>query len=407
MKVFFYVTVGSLLGVLNACIQSPVREFFPPAAPESISRAPADIQSPNTEIEEELSSETETDQVSAAEPSMSHLPPPKITLLPQRTFASEGNPAWPPLFGEDGRSYIFAGPRLYVFSAQGQQEKETILPASIIGPPQLSPLGLLITDRASDIAIYDLYGQQRWRRSNISITRLNPLRYLDADTLVVSDLGQGVLGLNAEGKPKWVFLGENIVGRVPTAGKNGLLYAFVLPNHLYALSPETGEMKWLYQASGPLTDLPPIFDEKGTVYFSTHNGYIHAIDKHGFQAWSHVARDENFDLALAVGPKRVIYAISRTGQLSALSRDSGKILWKRQLPNNPLTSPAIGQDGRIYLAINGPELYVLSAQGELEWQHTFDKGLTITGVKLDKQGLLHVTGSTGQWLRFQTPSLAY
>jgi len=174
---------------------------------------------------------------------------------------------------------------------------------------------------------------------------------------------------------KWKFETEAAVSTSVTIGINDSVHIACEDGKLYTLDTN-GVLLWSYDTNSPLLSSPTVGPD-GTVYVGSRDGKLFAIDVNGELRWTH--RTESFIYSSpAVAPDGKIYACSQDGIVYALAHD-GSELWSfetngpAQLRGSIFASPAIGDDGAVYIAgLYEPNLYALDPNdGSVKWVCNF------------------------------------
>jgi outer membrane protein assembly factor BamB len=79
----------------------------------------------------------------------------------------------------------------------------------------------------------------------------------------------------------------------PVVGDDGTIYAGVVQNVrdrnprgvLVAINSTSHQVKWQYQANGPI-ECTPVLGDDGVIYFGDNNGTVHALDPGGKSLWT-------------------------------------------------------------------------------------------------------------------------
>ncbi len=103
----------------------------------------------------------------------------------------------------------------------------------------------------------------------------------------------------------------------PAIGGDGTLYVGSLDGSLYAVNPDTGENKWRFKTAGTYLIGSPTVDGSGNVFVGDSDGMFYALSS------------------------------------------SGKELWRYPAQSNIASSPAIGDDGKIFFTSYDSHLYAL------------------------------------------------
>ena len=144
---------------------------------------------------------------------------------------------------------------------------------------------------------------------------------------------------------------------------DGILYASAAapdstePDHaIYALDPATGQTIWSYETSGAVDWPRP---EGEVVYVGSEDGYLHALNSRtGELRWRH--RIEGGDVAWgpATLARGIVYFGSAGCCAYALDADTGQLLWRFET-DGLVSSPAVSQEGWVYLASTEGSVYAL------------------------------------------------
>jgi len=113
---------------------------------------------------------------------------------------------------------------------------------------------------------------------------------------------------------------------------------------------------------------------KGSVYVSSQDGYLYALDKAGGrERWKlHIGGQNNSSPAVA---ESLVYAGSETGVLHAVDAESGRTRWELRTGGAIASSPLVAQ-GRVYVGSQDGYLYALDAlTGRQGWRFKTDAGI--------------------------------
>ncbi len=169
----------------------------------------------------------------------------------------------------------------------------------------------------------------------------------------------------ADGTQEWLLETTGQPG-APAIGPDGTSYLHVTPNTLLAINPD-GSEKWNLPLTGMQYVQPapsPAIGVDGTVYVvSKENGdpALVAVSVSGGELWR-VAEPGGFDAFSPVidGDGTVIFPVQGT-DLIALSSSDGAERWRIDLGGGDyvVASPAIGEDGTLYVKSNKGYLIAL------------------------------------------------
>jgi len=174
---------------------------------------------------------------------------------------------------------------------------------------------------------------------------------------------------------KWAFETDGPVTAGIALGANGRAHIACEDGNIYTVSPE-GLLEWSYDVNSPLYSSPSVGAD-GTVYVGAENGKLYAIDANGVLRWTH-STNELIYSSPAVSSDGKVFFGSADGKLYALGSD-GSELWSFAtaklgwLNGSILTSPAIGNDGAVYIGgLFDPNLYALDPNdGSIKWACNF------------------------------------
>ncbi|MEJ2696608.1 MAG: PQQ-binding-like beta-propeller repeat protein [Candidatus Sulfobium sp.] len=225
-------------------------------------------------------------------------------------------------------------------------------------------------------------------------TNMDVLVYSCGVTVTIGRL----YAVNPDGSKKWEFALSGVVNSSPTIGTDGTIYiasegdilndrtnicddtsdfppsdadpGYPVNGHLYALNPD-GTLKWEFRALGPMDSSPSIGSD-GTIYVGSDGTVT------GYGATSHEY--------VTVAPKTIgyLYALDPSGQLK----------WFTDLFGNVKSSPAIGNDGTIYVGSDKEDFFALSPDGSIKWQFP-TRGPVRSSPALASDGTIYVGSDDG------------
>lgn len=177
-----------------------------------------------------------------------------------------------------------------------------------------------------------------------------------------------ITALKADGTLKWAK--EYPGSQGPGLSADGKTVYVASGSSLIAASSVDGSKQWEFKAAGNMVFGPTIGSD-GTIYQGSWDKYFYAIDPGGSLKWKYLTKgtisypaslDKNGHIYLGggdahFGPDGNVYAFDNTG----------KLLWTYDTKMLRVGTPAVGQDGLIYLPAS-PKLIVLNQDGKLQWQ---------------------------------------
>src|ERR1035437_6517406 len=138
----------------------------------------------------------------------------------------------------------------------------------------------------------------------------------------------------------------------------------LVPITVTSRPPQTGQIRWRFQADGDYIPNRPAVGTDGTVYASDVYGHLYAVDPTGGLKWIFNGSGGNVSL----GQDGTIY-VGSTTSIFALT-PNGTLKW--QFDQSPsafiMLGPNVGPDGNIYVvATQGMGVFSLTSQGSLRW----------------------------------------
>lgn len=257
----------------------------------------------------------------------------------------------------------------------------------------------------------------------------------------------------AENSPQWVRFGLELtpasgtllwktsVGPTdssPALGPDGTIYLFGADQSLYALSPD-GQVQWTFRAGGAILSASVAIAKDKTIYFGADDGNLYALAPDGKEKWRFAA-DLPIRSSPAIGPDGTIYvgsgsqpsesaklyAVQPNGTMKGRPVDvEGGVVSSPALSKNALyvgaldrrvyavnlegfyrqwrfragdalqSSPAIGEDGTIYIGADDGYLYALAPDGKEKWRfQTNDRIVSSAAIGAD--GTIYVGSLDGR-----------
>ncbi len=234
-------------------------------------------------------------------------------------------------------------------------------------------------------------------------------------TPVLSDDGVVYFGSNdgklhavqTDGTPVWSLELEGIPTSAPAIGPGGSIFVGTntesSEGYLYSIGPE-GDVYWRY-ATGQITYSSPAVDQYGNAYIGSDDGSLYALDGQGRRRWTYEFEDPVISSPV-ITPNSEILVTTAT-VLSALDLD-GNFLWKFS-PTGSLfgmeeqsgfaaASPALDEEGNIYIGGVLGDLHCLDAGGSEQWSLTLKEpslmdpipATVLSSPIVDASGMLYI-----------------
>jgi len=144
--------------------------------------------------------------------------------------------------------------------------------------------------------------------------------------------------------------------------------------------PDTATVKWIFPTTGQIYGSAAIGDD-GTIYIGTRGGSytnsrLYAINPDGSMKWEYTSPSHYIDSTPAVAQDGTIYVGCWDTKLYAINPD-GTNKWEFSDPiyGFVYSSPAIAQDGTIYIGNNNKKLYAINPDGTKKWDFSTGKAI--------------------------------
>jgi outer membrane protein assembly factor BamB len=145
--------------------------------------------------------------------------------------------------------------------------------------------------------------------------------------------------------------------------------------------PARGQLRWSYRTGGRITGRPAVGAD-GAVYVSSHDGQLHALDRHGRLRWKH-----DLGAVAFAGPllaRGRLHVGTDAGELHVIGTD-GAGLRRLAMPGPVERAPAAGPGGLILCAA-GRHLVALDDAYRERWR--VSAGSKIFGAPVSAAGLI-------------------
>ncbi len=268
--------------------------------------------------------------------------------------------------------------------------------------------------------------------------------YLDARASVaIGDDGTVYFGANntklyalkPDGSPKWQVTTEGGIWSEPVIGPDGTIYVNSGNQKLYAFNPN-GSQKWAFALAGTYTWLlsSPAVGSDGTIYIGTagvSGKRAVAVNPDGTLQWQNDV-DGSIFASPAIGPDGTVYFQTNENTLYAFysssegladspwpkyrggasntgrARQNPRVAWQFDTGSNiQWSSPALADDGTVYIGSSSDSLIALNPDGKRQWAYATDGpiiaspvvGPDSTVIVGSTDSLLHAVNpdGTGKW----------
>jgi len=211
-------------------------------------------------------------------------------------------------------AHLSAGPEvLWSFQAE----------AAFISTPVSDGNSLFLTDIEGNIYSLDLTnGAVNWMISISNSFESSPL--VSGSTLICITLDGRIMAINKKnGNIIWENTLEGRIISSPVALPGKDIYLGSYDSHMYALSPDDGQIVWKYKTGSYINGSVSLIDEM--LYFGGCDGVIRCVNTEGIDIFSIDRESYMPGSPAAVGNS--IYSAHYDGSISAISTDESRIIW--------------------------------------------------------------------------------
>ena len=261
-----------------------------------------------------------------------------------------------PAIADDGTIYFGSRDwRFYAVSAQGGLKWTFPTGAWVDSSPAIGADGTIYFG-SWDTNFYALNpdGTKKWSFPSGGIIDSSPAIGADG-TIYFGSHDKNFYALNPDGSKKWAFATGGQIASSPAIGADGTIYFSSTDGNLYALRPD-GTERWRLHTGG-VSESSPVLDGQGVIYLDV-NHVATAVSAEGKKLWDYHAV-HLIDTSAAVAADRTVYFPAPWRDLIAFG-PAGEIRWRLALDTAVSVSPAIGDNGTIYVT-EGKYLNALAA----------------------------------------------
>jgi outer membrane protein assembly factor BamB len=237
-------------------------------------------------------------------------------------------------------------------------------------------------------------------------------------TIYAPVVGDGLYALSPDGTPKWHDPTQEILDRAAAIGADGTVYLVPL-RHLDAIHPD-GSLAWSFQDphSADFTlESAPVIGNDGTIYEASEHDAIYAFNPDGAVKWHYRIPGDTFSSSPAIGGDGTLYVGGHDLHTLYAITPGGKLKWKFEAGRNFEAPPSIGPDGTVYVANDVGILYAINPDGTLKWQQSLEAGPDRYGphmirdtATIGNNGILYVGSDDGTLYAFHldgTPAWSF
>ncbi len=162
----------------------------------------------------------------------------------------------------------------------------------------------------------------------------------------------------------WTFTTQqNVVGQA-VEGPNGVVYIGSRDRNLYALNPD-GSALWQRDLGADIYSTPALVGD--VVYAGSDANFFFILDAATGEVRTHLRTEGDVDTGIAVNDAG--YAFFGAGRDLWSVTPQGTVAWRFRAGDKIFSSPAIADDGTIYVGAQDDYLYAIQPNGELRWRY--------------------------------------
>ncbi len=240
-------------------------------------------------------------------------------------------------------------------------------------------------------------GHSVWYKWTAPVSGNFQLAAFSAELDMVSAVYQGstVAGLTLVGADNNAS-GVNVDSLVPFTASAGQTYYFQVDNVEATGGNFTlmvNDASWQFAAGGYGLTTCPAVGADGTLFVSSLDGNLYAVNPDGSPKWSFAAGGYFDNSSPALGAGGTVVAGASDGFLYAVQQATGALAWKFQAANPISSTPAMGADGTVYFH-DDLGLYAVTASGVQKW-HTAVNGHSYSSPVIGSGGTVYLGTPAG------------
>lgn len=287
-------------------------------------------------------------------------------------YFSGGDPPTSAAIGDDGTLYAgFENGMFIAINADGSEKWShdfyagSPISASLRSSPAIGPDGTIyfgadyedLSDSTRYGKLHAFYpdGTLKWSFTVGGFVRSSPAIASDGTVYVGSD-DEKIYAINSDGTEKWSVSTGNMVRSSPVIGSDGTVYIGSGDGKVYAIL-----------SSAPLADAPwPMFR-----YDLSHTGRKKTDKIEGTLKWMRMIGSEGYSIhsSPAIDDDGTVYVGSSDGNLYAINSD-GTEKWSYLAGGIYNSSPAVGSDGTVYIGTTTSKLLAVNPDGTQKWEYS-------------------------------------
>ncbi len=262
--------------------------------------------------------------------------------------------------------------------------------------PSIAPDGTIyLLDEFGYVHALNPSGTRKWRSTVSSGNAYGGAVALGPDgTLYFGDDIGYVYALDpVTGARKWRFLTGDVIWTSPAVAADGTIYVKSDDGLLYAFNPD-GTKRWQFSIPGD-TYSSPVIATDGTIYIgSGDDSALYALNPDGTQKWK-VSLGSTVYASPALGADGTIFIGNYDGRCFAF-RANGTELWRFDTGSPLSGSPIIDTRGNVLFGSYDKKLYALNpATGAKRWEYATGDVIRGTSPAVADDGTIYLGSDDG------------
>ena len=290
---------------------------------------------------------------------------------------------WSGVTVDEETVYFSYGPQAYAVSLKNGAQKwqypaEPISGVDFYAAPVLSPDGeqLILASYKNEIhSVSSSSGVRNWSYT-IPADNRGSIRFIDSPLIteegIFAPASNNILyALDLNGNLQWEYQTEDPLWASPIWSENcQCLYLVSMDHHLYALNPESGNLRWKSEDLGGPIVSPPAISDSGLIIVSTFNNEVIALDESSQKVeWRFATSNWAWASPLVDGEQ--VYVSDISGNFYALELATGDVVWQIQ-PGGGIYDAPLVQDELIYISTDTSSLVVVNQDGAVQRNQPFE-----------------------------------
>lgn len=185
----------------------------------------------------------------------------------------------------------------------------------------------------------------------------------DGKTLYAASLGGTLTALGLDGHLVWKTDLHGRVYSTPCVGDDGTIYVGRDGRQFFAITP-AGTVRWKLDTEGD-ADTGAAIAPGGIIVFASERT-VYGVRPSGDIAWRFHARAKVYTTP-AIGDDGTVYVGSQDHHVYAIG-PGGTLMWSADLGADVDGSPALGDDGALFVGTDADEIVRLGPKGDIVWR---------------------------------------